>query len=161
MKTLLCIFCLLFGGCGIYNDSFKPEVLAEKKIFSSRKSQITQNGKTMMIAIATYLNNVNPSIFNDNREYFLLEIFSELEIPLIDYMNFNITDNAKLLWIREVDKDEFDSYINVSNKWSKAFLVAFEPIDEHYKKNMKLILDVDTIGSMSFDFSYKVFEMKF
>ncbi|RAX53054.1 hypothetical protein CCY99_06715 [Helicobacter sp. 16-1353] len=159
MKIIIFICCFVFCGCGFYNNSFKPEVLAEKKILSSRKAEIVQNGKVVMVVIATYLNNVNPDIYN-TREYFFIEVFSELDIPLIYYMTFSITNNERFLWIREVDKDEFDDVLNVSNKWSKGFLIAFDDIDEYDKKNMKLNLVVDTIGEMNFDFTYEVFEMQ-
>ncbi|WP_147289258.1 hypothetical protein [Helicobacter sp. MIT 99-5507] len=159
MKNIFILLCFLFSGCGFYKDSFKPEVLAEKKILSSRKAEIITDDKVSMVVIATYLNNVNPDIYN-TREYFLIEIFSELDIPFIDYMHFSITDNEYFLWAREVNKDEFDNVINVSNKWSKLFLVAFSDINEYNKKDLKLHLEIDTIGSMIFDFTYQVFEMK-
>lgn len=151
--------CLVFGGCGLYHTSYKPGVLAEKKILSSRKAEIIKQGKVEMIMIATHLNNVNPTIYH-TREYFFLEVFSELDIPLINYMQFQITRNKRLLWIREVKKDEFDEVINISNKWSRGFLVAFDSIDEHDKKNLTLKVTIDNVGQMNFDFTYKVFEMQ-
>lgn len=159
LKNIFILLCFLFGGCGFYKDSFKPEVLAEKKILSSRKAEIIKDNKVSMVVIATYLNNVNPYIYN-TREYFLIEVFSELDIPLIDYMHFSITNNEFFLWMREVNKDEFDNIINTSNKWSKLFLVAFSDIDEYDEKNLKLNMEVDNIGSMSFDFTYQVLENK-
>lgn len=154
------LFCFIFCGCGFYNNSFKPQVLAEKKILSSRKAEIIQNNKVAIVVIATYLNNVNPDIYN-TREYFFIEVFSELDIPLLESMQFSITNNERFLWIREVNKDEFDDVINVSNKWSRGFLIAFDNIDEYDKKNMKLNLIIDNVGEMNFDFTYEVFEIEF
>lgn len=154
------LFCFIFCGCGFYNNSFKPQVLAEKKILSSRKAEIIQNNKVSIVVIATYLNNVNPDIYN-TREYFFIEVFSELDIPLLESMEFSITNNERFLWIREVNKDEFDDVINVSNKWSRGFLIAFDDIDEYDKKNMKLNLIIDNVGEMNFDFTYEVFEIEF
>lgn len=159
LKNIFILLCFLFGGCGFYKDSFKPEVLAEKKILSSRKAEIINDNKVSVVAIASYLNNVNPNIYN-TREYFLIEIFSELDIPFINYMHFSITSDEDFLWIREINKDEFDDVIKPSNKWSKLFLVAFSDVDEYDKKNLKLNLEIDTIGSMNFDFTYQVLEMK-
>lgn len=153
------LFCFIFCGCGFYNNSFKPQVLAEKKILSSRKAEIIQNNKVAIVVIATYLNNVNPDIYN-TREYFFIEVFSELDIPLLESMQFSITNNERFLWIREVNKDEFDDVINVSNKWSRGFLIAFDNIDEYDKKNMKLNLIIDNVGEMNFDFTYEVFEIE-
>lgn len=154
------LFCFIFCGCGFYDNSFKPQVLAEKKILSSRKAEIIQNNKVAIVVIATYLNNVNPDIYN-TREYFFIEVFSELDIPLLESMEFSITNNERFLWIREVNKDEFDGVINVSNKWSRGFLIAFNDIDEYDKKNMKLNLLIDNVGEMNFDFTYEVFEIEF
>lgn len=154
------LFCFIFCGCGFYDNSFKPQVLAEKKILSSRKAEIIQNNKVAIVVIATYLNNVNPDIYN-TREYFFIEVFSELDIPLLESMQFSITNNERFLWIREVNKDEFDDVINVSNKWSRGFLIAFDNIDEYDKKNMKLNLIIDNVGEMNFDFTYEVFEIEF
>lgn len=154
------LFCFIFCGCGFYDNSFKPQVLAEKKILSSRKAEIIQNNKVAIVVIATYLNNVNPDIYN-TREYFFIEVFSELDIPLLESMEFSITNNERFLWIREVNKDEFDGVINVSNKWSRGFLIAFNDIDEYDKKNMKLNLVIDNVGEMNFDFTYEVFEIEF
>lgn len=160
MKVILFLFCFIFCGCGFYDNSFKPQVLAEKKILSSRKAEIIQNNKVAIVVIATYLNNVNPDIYN-TREYFFIEVFSELDIPLLESMEFSITNNERFLWIREVNKDEFDGVINVSNKWSRGFLIAFNDIDEYDKKNMKLNLVIDNVGEMNFDFTYEVFEIEF
>lgn len=154
------LFCFIFCGCGFYDNSFKPQVLAEKKILSSRKAEIIQNNKVAIVVIATYLNNVNPDIYN-TREYFFIEVFSELDIPLLESMQFSIINNERFLWIREVNKDEFDDVINVSNKWSRGFLIAFDNIDEYDKKNMKLNLIIDNVGEMNFDFTYEVFEIEF
>ena len=45
LKNIFILLCFLFGGCGFYKDSFKPEVLAEKKILSSRKAEIINDNK--------------------------------------------------------------------------------------------------------------------
>lgn len=153
------VLCVLCGGCGFYGDSFKPEVLAEKKILASRKAEIIRNGRVEMIMIATYLNNVNPQIYH-TREYFFLEVFSQNDAILPESMAFGITDDAQFLWIREVEKDEFDEVINVSNRWSRGFLVAFDSIDEYSKRNLALNVAINALGEMRFDFAYQVFEMQ-
>ena len=75
-------------------------------------------------------------------------------------MKFSITNNERFLWVREVNKDEFDEVINVSNRWSKAYLIAFSDINEYDKKNLKLNLEIDNIGEMDFDFAYQVLEIQ-
>lgn len=159
LKPLLLLLSLFFCGCGLYNDSFRPEILKEKKILSSRKSQIIIDNKTQIVCIVTYLNNVDSELFKD-AEYFFIEVFSQLDLP-IGFMDFSITNNSRFNWIREVYEDEFDDVINTYNKWSKAYLISFEEIPDQSKKNMQFSIDIAGFGKMDFDFSYKVSEIQF
>lgn len=155
----LCAFWL--GGCGLYDDSYKPSVLLEKKINQTRKSQIINNGKTEVVGIATYLNNVDSRIYAEGREYFFVEIFSELEIPLRESLHFSLTGDAEFIWIREVEASEMEGILSVYNRWGRGFLIAFDEIPYQQKKNMKLTLEIENVGEMEFNFGYKVFEMQF
>lgn len=158
LNIILIILCFLFSGCSYFSDIYKPTIISDQKVLSSRKSQI-QIGKESIIGIATYLNNVMPDIYN-NGEYFFLELFSEIDIPIM-FMDFSIVNNASFKWIREVNSNDFDEVITTDNKWSKAYLIAFNKVREQDKKNMKLYIDIANIGSMYFDFTYKVLENKF
>lgn len=159
---ILIIIAILLNGCGLYKDGYKPTVLLEKKINQSRKSQIIKNGKTEIVAIATYLNNVDSRIYRGEREYFFVEIFSELEIPLMESLHFSLTNNVEFMWIREIDEAEMkaDNIMDTYNRWGRGFLIAFDELEYQQKKNMKLTLEVDNVGTMIFDFSYKVLEMQ-
>ena len=162
---LVRILCVVLGafwlcGCGLYDDSYKPSVLLEKKINQTRKSQIIKDGKTTAIAIATYLNNVDSRIYDEGREYFFVEIFSELEIPLRESLHFSLTNNVEFMWIREVGADEMDGILSVYNRWARGFLIAFDELEYQQKKNMKLTLEIENVGTMEFDFGYKVIEMQ-
>ena len=159
---ILIIIAILLNGCGLYNNGYKPTALLEKKINQSRKAQIIKNGKTEIVAIATYLNSVDARIYRKEREYFFIEIFSELDIPLMESLRFSLTDNVDFIWIREVKADEMsdESVISTYNRWGRGFLIAFDELDYQQKKNMKLTLEVENVGTMIFDFSYKVLEMQ-
>lgn len=161
MKIILtAILCVLFAGCGLYKDGYKPSVLREKKINQSRKAQITKDGKSQVIAIATYLNNVDSRIYREGREFFFIEIFSELDIPLAESLHFSLTNNVNFMWMREVGDDEDDEILRAHNRWGRGFLIAFNELDYQQKKNMKLKMEVENVGVMIFDFSYKVLEMQ-
>ena len=161
LVRILCVWlCAWLSGCGLYDDSYKPSVLLEKKINQTRKSQIIKRGKTEVVAIATYLNNVDSRIYRDGREYFFVEIFSELEIPLRESLHFRLTGNSELIWIREISEDEMEGILNVYNRWGRGFLIAFNEIAYQQKKDMKLTLEIENIGTMEFNFSYKVLEMQ-
>lgn len=151
---------IYFGGCGLYDDSYKPNVLLEKKINQTRKSQIIKNGKTEVIAIATYLNNVDSRIYRDGREYFFVEIFSELEIPLLESLHFSLTGDVEFMWIREVEKGEMEGILNIYNRWGRGFLIAFDELVYQQKKDMALKVEIENVGEMEFNFGYKVLEMQ-
>lgn len=155
------IVCLLFSACSIYDTSYKPNLLQDKKTLSSRKAELIKDGKTIAIALATYLNNVDSNIYDENREYFLLEIFSQEPLLLPEILSFKITNDANFLWIREINDGEFEREISLNNKWARAFLIAFEPVGFEFKRVIKLEVLAQDLGKMEFDFSYKVFEMQF
>ncbi len=159
---ILIIIAILLNGCGLYKNGYKPTALFEKKINQSRKAQIVKNGKTEIVAIATYLNSVDSSIYRAEREYFFVEIFSELDIPLMESLRFSLTNNVDFIWIREVKADEMsdEGVISTYNRWGRGFLIAFDELEYQQKKNMKLTLEVENVGTMIFDFSYKVLEMQ-
>ena len=162
LVRILCVVLGAFwlGSCGLYDDSYKPSVLLEKKINQTRKSQIIRGGKTEVVAIATYLNNVDSRIYANGREYFFVEIFSELEIPLRESLHFSLTDNVEFMWIREVGASEMEDILSVYNRWARGFLIAFDELSYQQKKNMKLTLEIENVGTMEFDFGYKVLEMQ-
>lgn len=153
------ILCLFLCGCGLYDESFKPSIKKERKINQSRKSEIIKDGKTQIIAIATHLNNVDSAIYFDSREFFFVEIFGEIP-NLRESLKFSLSDSAEFIWMREIARDEMDEILVTNNKWSRGFLVAFEALEYQQQKNMKLFLEVENVGKMSFDFSYKVLEMQ-
>lgn len=161
LVRIFCVgLCVWLGGCGLYDDSYKPSVLLEKKINQTRKSQIIRRGKTEVVAIATYLNNVDSRIYRDGREYFFVEIFSELEIPLRESLHFRLSGDAEFIWIREVEKSEMEGILSVYNRWGRGFLIAFDEISYQQKKDMILSLEIENVGEMEFNFSYKVYEMQ-
>ncbi|MGX2982241.1 hypothetical protein [Helicobacter sp. 23-1045] len=149
-----------FSGCGLYKDGYKPSVLMEKKINQSRKAEISKGGKSEVIAIATHLNNVDSRIFGAGREYFFIEIFSEVDIPLVESLHFRLTNNVDFMWMREIEVEESDEILGVRNRWARGFLIAFDELEYQQKKNMKLIMEVENVGAMVFDFSYQVLEMR-
>lgn len=134
-------------------------MLSDQKVLSSRKAQIKVGKKISVIGIATYLNNVLPDIYI-NGEYFFLELFSESNIN-IAFMDFSIINDSRVKWIRKVNIEDFDDIINVYNKWSTGYLIAFDEVQDRDKKDMQLHIDIANIGSMDFDFTYKVPENRF
>lgn len=161
MRIILITFlCVLISGCGLYKDGYKPDILLEKKINQSRKAQIIRDGKSQVVAIATHLNNVDSRIFSQGREYFFIEIFSEVDIPLAESLHFSLTNNIDFIWMREIPHDEMEGVLSVYNRWARGFLIAFDELEYQQKKNMKLFMEVENVGVMIFDFSYKVLEMQ-
>lgn len=161
MKIILSLLLsALITGCGLYRDGYKPNILLEKKINQSRKAQIIKDGKSQVVAIATYLNNVDGRIYREGRDFFFIEIFSEMDIPLAESMHFSLTNNVDFMWMREIPHDEMEGVLSVYNRWARGFLIAFDELEYQKKKDMKLRLEIENVGVMVFDFSYQVLEMQ-
>lgn len=145
----------IFSGCAsYYAQTYKPDILVEKKIQASRKGEILRDGKPEVIAIATHLNEVDEVIYN-KREYFFIEVFSENKsIFLNGLITYDLFGNMPL-WVREIKKDEFDEILHPSNRWSRVFLIAFFKLDSLVSRDAKLTMDLYGWGKIIFDFSYQ------
>ncbi|PAF52767.1 hypothetical protein [Helicobacter sp. 13S00477-4] len=161
MHKIFFLIALFFLGCNSYYiDSYKPDIIAEKKIQASRKGQIIKNQKPVVIAVATHLNEVDDVVYG-GREYFFVEIFSEDQsIFLNDMIDFTLFKKPPI-WVREIKKDEFDEILHSSNKWSKVYLIAFNKLDPLSSRNAKLIMEVYGLGKIVFDFAYQAIPMQF
>ncbi|GAA8685237.1 hypothetical protein oki286_04560 [Helicobacter pylori] len=53
-------------------------------------------------------------------------------------------------------KDEFDGILETTNRWSRAFLLAFEKLDYLAVQEAKLELDAYSLGKIVFNFAYQV-----
>ncbi|CBG39828.1 hypothetical protein [Helicobacter mustelae] len=151
---------LFLEGCNtFFGQEDGVDILAEKKVQASRKAEIIENHKILMTMVVTYLNEVSELAYY-NRKYFFVEIFQEdssSDAPLIDYF----LNGQKSLWVREIHEDEFDKILIPRNKWSKCFLVAFHDLNELESRDMVLKAEVSSMGTMTFDFSFKTLPMQF
>lgn len=161
MGKIFFIFIFLIYGCNsYYNISYKPDIVAEKKIQASRKAEIIKDNKPLVIAVAVHLNEVDDIVYG-GREYFSVEIFSEdKNIFLNNMISFYLFGKSPI-WSREIKKDEYDEILQPSNKWSKLYLVAFDKLDPLDSRKAKLVIEVYHVGKMVFDFSYQAIPMQF
>lgn len=114
----------------------------------------------IITAIATHLNDVDSGAYYDH-EYFLVEIFTQnndwIDDGYISYELFGTKPIGKEpLWVREITKDEFDGILETTNRWSRAFLLAFEKLDYLAVQEAKLELDAYSLGKIVFNFAYQV-----
>lgn len=162
MKNFFLIFCsvFIFIGCtSYYEDTYKPDIIFEKRIQASRKGEIQKNQKPVIVAVATHLNEVDNVIYG-GREYFFVEIFSENKMIFLNNMiNFTLFGKDPI-WSREIRKDEFDEILHPSNKWSKSFLIAFDKLDPLASRDAKLVMKVYDFGEIVFDFAYEASTMQ-
>ncbi|WP_370690906.1 hypothetical protein [Helicobacter cappadocius] len=156
--VLLGIF--IFLGCtSYYEDTYKPDIIFEKKIQASRKGEILKHQKPVVVAVAIHLNEVDNVIYS-GREYFFVEIFSEnKEIFLNDMIEFTLFGKSPI-WSREITKDDFDEILHPSNKWSRNFLVAFDKLDPLASRDAKLVMKVYNLGKIVFNFAYEAAPMQ-
>ncbi|GAA7613717.1 hypothetical protein HpJP0108_02660 [Helicobacter pylori] len=164
MKNLSTLLVFLFFclGCvsNFSEDTYTPDLILEKKIQASRKGEITQNNVPIITAIATHLNDVDSGAYYDH-EYFLVEIFTQnndwIDDGYISYELFGTKPIGKEpLWVREITKDEFDGILETTNRWSRAFLLAFDKLDYLAVQEAKLELDAYSLGKIVFNFAYQV-----
>ncbi|PAF53430.1 hypothetical protein BKH42_05755 [Helicobacter sp. 13S00482-2] len=158
--SMICFAIFIFFGCtSYYEDTYKPDIIFEKKIQASRKGEILKNKKPILVAVAIHLNEVDNVIYG-GREYFFVEIFSENKgIFLNDMIEFTLFGKTPI-WSREITRDDFDEILHPSNKWSKTFLVAFEKLDPLASRDAKLMMKVYDLGQIVFDFAYQATPMQ-
>lgn len=114
----------------------------------------------IITAIATHLNDVDSGTYYDH-EYFLVEIFTQnndwIDDGYISYELFGTKPTgSEPLWVREITKDEFDGILETTNRWSRAFLIAFDKLDYLAVQEAKLELDAYNLGKIVFNFAYQV-----
>ena len=150
---------LLCGCNSFFSNSYGFDIITEKKMQSSRKSEIIRDNRVEITTIITHLNEISPITYN-NREYFFVEVYGEEPSNyegMIDYM----LNGEKPLWIREVQSDEFDEILSPSNRWSKCYLLAFRAVGKLASRDLLLDMKVIGLGDMSFDFGFKTLPMQF
>ncbi|SQB98653.1 hypothetical protein [Helicobacter fennelliae] len=180
---LALLFAIFLSSCSNYlQQNLHPSVLEEKKIQATRKAEIINDNKVEILFLATYLNEIENS-FYQNLEYFFVEIYTPNHEPInLKRIHFQLTTNnannnsidsdnsiidsaiagtnastkpfLEPLYIRQIKPNEYDSVLSPTNKWSSCYLVAFQ------KTN---IIDTEKIGlniiydetPLKFDFSIK------
>ncbi|AFI06288.1 hypothetical protein [Helicobacter cetorum] len=166
MKNLSLVFLLFvllsYLGCvsNFNEDTYTLDLVLEKKTQASRKGEITQKSVPIITAIATHLNDVDSGTYYYH-EYFLVEIFTQNQEWLDnDYISYKLFGKNPIgsepLWVREINKEEFDGILETTNKWSRAFLIAFDKLDYLAVKEAKLELDAYSLGTIIFNFAYQV-----
>ncbi|WP_104748871.1 hypothetical protein [Helicobacter cetorum] len=160
--SILLVFLFFCLGCvsNFNEDTYTLDLVLEKKIQASRKGEITKDNVPIITAIATHLNDVDNGTYYYH-EYFLVEIFTQNSDYIDnDYISYELfgrkPTGSDPLWVREITKDEFDGILETTNKWSRAFLLAFPKLDYLAVKEAKLELNAYSLGAITFNFAYQV-----
>lgn len=165
MRVLLLLGVLgLLAGCARFDETYKPDFLAEKRTQATRKGEIIQNLRPVVSVFATHLNDVDPVIYH-NREFFFIEIFAQdasiFKNDMISYKLYGLRGVLTPMWEREISKDEFDDLLRTTNKYARGYLVAFAKLDYLSVQEAKLEMDFEGLGKIMFNFAYKVPVPKF
>ncbi|WP_199766205.1 hypothetical protein [Helicobacter salomonis] len=142
-----------------FAEAYKPDFLAEKRTQATRKGEVIVNLRPVLSALATHLNDVDPVLYHA-REFFFVEIFTEdqsfLDNDAISYKLYGLRGFETPAWVREISKDEFDSVLHTTNKYARGFLVAFDKLNHIAQEEAKLEMDIAGLGTITFNFAYKV-----
>lgn len=140
-------------------DSKQDKALLERHIQTMRKSQIMQNDRTQLLAIVHYMNQSDShltQLIQEDSEVFLVEIFDRVKQIKKNQIHFTLTtsyqstDQKNVIQAKREDLGIFAPDISYNN----AYWVIFEKMSERGKEEMKLIMSVQNMGEMEFDFGY-------
>lgn len=149
-KILTLLFISIFlASCTSKNSAFRyfnKNELEAKSVRATKKVDIVKNKEVNTIFMATYLNQVDSSLVNDEKEEFLIFIY------FADLNSQNIEDNGYSFFLNEnepksIEKIEKDNNIYKSfmlkNYWGSYYLVKFsEQIIEDDKQKFILNLSL-------------------
>ncbi|WP_281747147.1 hypothetical protein [Helicobacter suis] len=166
MRALFILGLLVFlAGCTNRIDTaYMPGFLAEKRTQATRKGEIIKNLRPVVSVFATHLNEVDPASYHQ-REFFFIEIFAQdssvFENDVMTYKLYALKNSYTPMWVRPISKDEFDSIFYTTNKYAKAYLVAFPKLDYLSQEEAKLEMDLEGLGTITFNFAYSAPTLKF
>ncbi|TLD80094.1 hypothetical protein LS68_007675 [Helicobacter sp. MIT 05-5293] len=140
-------------------DSKQDKALLERHIQAMRKSQIMQNNRTQLLAIVHYINQSDSHLaqsIQEGSEVFLVEIFDRAHQIKKSQIHFTLTASYKSIDEKSVmqAKREDLGILTPDISYNSAYWVIFEGIGERGKEEMKLIMNVQNMGEMEFDFGY-------
>ncbi|MCI6218019.1 MAG: hypothetical protein MR629_05780 [Helicobacter sp.] len=138
------------------------EKLLERKVQSSRKAEIIQGKSTAIIAIATYLNDVDN--VQAARELFLIELYEKTPSPDIkNKLKSQLISGGKStdsLFITKLTPSQYTEILYPSNPYNTLFIIEFLRISAKHRETMRLKLDIENLGSMDFNFGYPTLNSK-
>ena len=150
-----------FVGCTSYFEKgYHPEVLEEKKIQATRKTQTIKNEAIDLVVLITYLNEIEYSYY-DNLCYFFVEIYAPSQEPLnFKRLHIELSGDNKNTWhqaryMRLLSPKEYDRVLKPVNKWSNCYLVAFDKVNFTNVNSALVRLWIDEEEKF-FDFSFEV-----
>ncbi|WP_104749356.1 hypothetical protein [Helicobacter cynogastricus] len=159
-KIFLSLLLLGLAACSdSFTGAYKPDFLAEKRTQATRKGEVIVNLRPVLNALATHLNDVDPIDYHA-REFFFVEIFSEdqnyIDDDAISYKLYGLHGFETPAWVREISKEEFDRVLHTTNKYARGFLVAFDKLNHIAQEEAKLEMDIVGLGTITFNFAYRV-----
>ncbi|WP_163498443.1 hypothetical protein [Helicobacter suis] len=166
MRVLFILLLLFLASCTNRMDTaYMPGFLAEKRTQATRKGEIIKDLRPVVSVFATHLNEVDPVSYHQ-REFFFIEIFAQdssvYENDVMTYKLYGLNNSSYTpIWVRPISKDEFDSIFYTTNKYAKAYLVAFPKLDRLSQEEAKLEMDLEGLGTITFNFAYSVPSLKF
>lgn len=143
--------------------SKEEKSLKEREIQAMRKSQILQDNHTRVLMIARYVNEINKEwVKGIGGEVFLIEVYDKLDELNEKKMKFSLKTTYNSLEsskIEKLDSKNLGSF-TPDIAYNDVYLVAFEGVGKRGKDALKLFVEIEGVGRMSFDFGYAKRESK-
>lgn len=128
----------------------------ERKVQAMRKSQILENNHTRVLMIAHYINEIDSSIVEKNKEIFLVELYSREDDVPMKSLSFSLDNGYKTIEAINISKIEPNEIKDFAPDiaYNDVYKVVFNSIGLMGRNNLKLHVEILNIGSMSFDFGF-------
>lgn len=129
----------------------------EREIQAMRKSQILEDNHTRVLMIARYMNEIDKRFIHAGEgEVFLVEVYDKRDELDASKMTFRIQTPFNSLESDKVEKLNINDLGSLAPDiaYNDVYRVVFDAIGMRGKDELKLLVEVKGIGSMSFDFGY-------
>ncbi|WP_104690828.1 hypothetical protein [Helicobacter heilmannii] len=161
MFWLFLVFLVLFSGCEErFDTAYMPNYIEEKRTQATRKGEIIKNLRPVASVFITHLNDVDPVTYHQ-REFFFVELFAQDKSVYknggISYVLYGSNNKEYTpMWVRPIDKDEYDKILYTTNKYARGYLLAFKKLDYISEQDAKMDMEIDGLGEMHFNFATQV-----
>lgn len=157
MKHCVGIFFIFFliGCSNLSNPRFSEGFYEEKRLQLTRKADLIENGRALLVAFATYLSDLESGKYPKN-EVFLIEVAFESDKIKPKDISFSLLGKKPLSVKKLSSKEEKALRVFRHSPWNQVFLVSFDAVSPVDITNVVLKMHIRKTRELVFDYSYVV-----